>query len=137
MVYVYRFHIAEQSIPSGSVALPRIDQLVDSTTGCELLSFLDAYSGYHQVWMATKDESKTSFITPFRVYCYVRMPFDLRNAGATFSRLVHKVLQRQLGRDVEAYVDDIVVKSQLEANHVADLQETFVSLLAGEVSIRR
>jgi hypothetical protein len=61
--------------------------------------------------MAMEDESKTSFITPFGVYCYVRMPFGLRNAGATFSRLVHKVLQQQLGRNVEAYMDDIVVKS--------------------------
>ena len=57
--------------------LPHIDQLVDSTVGCEMLSFLDAYSGYHHVWMATEDENKTSLITPFGVYYYVQMPFGL------------------------------------------------------------
>ena len=83
--------------------------------------------------MALEDESKTSFITPFSVYCYVWMPFGLWNAGATFSLLVHKVLQQQLGHNAEAHVDDIVVKSQLKANHVADLQETFNSLRAAGI----
>ena len=62
--------------------LPRIDQLVDSTSGCELLSFFDAYSGYHQINMSKDDEEKTSFITPYGTYCYVKMPFGLKNAGA-------------------------------------------------------
>src|SRR6266498_1265381 len=80
--------------------LPRIDQLVDSTTGCELLSFLDAYSGYHQVHMAKQDEKHTSFIMHLRMYCYIRMTFRLRNAGATFTRLVQKVLGGQFGRNI-------------------------------------
>jgi hypothetical protein len=66
------------------VLLPRIDQIVDSTAGCELLSFLDAYSGYHQIKMKESDQLATSFITPFGTYCYVTMPFDLKNAGATY-----------------------------------------------------
>jgi hypothetical protein len=64
--------------------LPRIDKIVDSTAGCETLSFLDAYSGYHQIKMKESDQLTTSFITPFGMYCYVTMPFGLRNAGATF-----------------------------------------------------
>ena len=77
--------------------LPRIDQLVDSAAGCEMLSFLDAYSGYHQIWMAKEDEEKTSFRTSFGIYCFVKMPFGLQNAGATFTRLVQTVLSSQIG----------------------------------------
>ena len=72
--------------------------------------------------MDAEHEGKTSFITPFWVYCYIWMPFGLENAGATFSRLVRKILKHQLSRNVEAYVGDIVVKSKLEGNHVANLQ---------------
>lgn len=87
------FTSIKKACPRDPYPLPRIDQSVNFTVGCELLSFLDMYFGCHQVWMATKDENKTSFSNPFRVYCYVRMPFGLRNAGATFSRLVHKILE--------------------------------------------
>ena len=62
--------------------------------------------------MAVEDVEKTAFLTPCRVYCYTCMPFGLRNAGATFQRLMHIALGRQLGRNAEAYVDDIVVKSR-------------------------
>nr|ABF96894.1 retrotransposon protein, putative, Ty3-gypsy subclass [Oryza sativa Japonica Group] len=82
--------------------LPRIDQLVDSTDGCEFMSFLDAYSGYHHIHMNPTDIPKTAFITPFDTFCHLRMPFGLRNAGATFARLVQKVLGLQLGQNVEA-----------------------------------
>ena len=64
--------------------LPHIDQVVDSTLGCEILSFLDAYSGYHQIMMKESDQLATSFITPYGSYCYVTMPFGLKNAGATY-----------------------------------------------------
>nr|ABG65975.1 retrotransposon protein, putative, Ty3-gypsy subclass [Oryza sativa Japonica Group] len=102
--------------------------LVDSTAGCELMSFLDAYSGYHQIHMNPLDIPKTSFITPFGTFCHLRMPFGLTNAGATFARLVYKVLGKQLGQNVEAYVDDIIVKSRKAFDHAIDLQETFDSL---------
>ena len=78
--------------PKDDFPLPRIDQLIDTVAGSEMLSFLDAYSGYHQVWMITGDEEKTSFITPFGTYCFTRMPFGLKNAGATFARLIYKIL---------------------------------------------
>jgi hypothetical protein len=73
-----------KACPKAPFPLPRIDQIVDSTTGCELLCFLDAYSGYHQIKMKESDQLATSFITPFGMYCYVTMPFGLRNASATY-----------------------------------------------------
>jgi hypothetical protein len=72
-----------KACPKVPFPLPRIDQIVDSTAVCELLCFLDAYSGYHQIKMKESDQLTTSFITPFGMYCYVTMPFGLRNAGAT------------------------------------------------------
>nr|ABA96696.1 retrotransposon protein, putative, Ty3-gypsy subclass [Oryza sativa Japonica Group] len=115
--------------------LPRIDQLVDSTAGCELMSFLDAYSGYHQIHMNPADIPKTAFIIPFGTFCHLRMPFGLRNAGATFARLVYKVLYKHLGRNVEAYVDDIVVKSHKAFDHASDLQVTFDNLRAAGMKL--
>jgi len=70
--------------PKNPFPLPRIDQIVDSTAGCEILSFLDAYSGYHQIKMKESDQLATSFITPFGMYCYITMPFGLKNVGATY-----------------------------------------------------
>jgi hypothetical protein len=66
-----------KACPKVPIPLPRIDQIVDSTAGCELLCFLDAYSGYHQIKMKESDQLATSFITPFGMYCYVTMPFGL------------------------------------------------------------
>ena len=73
-----------KACPKDPFALPRIDQVIDSTAGCELLSFLDAYSGYHQIKLNPTDRLKISFITPFGAFCYLTMTFCLRNAGATF-----------------------------------------------------
>jgi hypothetical protein len=107
--------------------LPRIDSLVDATASSELMSLLDCYSGYHQIWMKKEDEPKTSFITPSGTYCYLRMPEGLKNAGGSFSRMTAKVLHSQIGRNVLTYVDDIIVKSTKQENHIADLQETFAN----------
>ena len=73
-----------KACPKDPLPLPRIDQIVDSTTGCETLCFLDAYSGYHQITMKESNQLMTSFITPFGSYCYVTMLFGLKNAGATY-----------------------------------------------------
>jgi hypothetical protein len=72
-----------------------------------------------------EDEPKTSFITPSGTCCYLRMPEGLKNAGGSFSRMTSKVLYTQIGRNVLTYVDDIIVKSTKQENHIADLQETF------------
>ena len=117
-----------KACPQDPFPLPRIDQIVDSTAECDLLCFLDAFSGYHQIKMAVEDVEKTAFLTPCGVYCYTCMPFGLRNAGATFQRLMHITLGRQLGRNTEAYVDDIVVKSREAWTLIQDLEETFESL---------
>jgi hypothetical protein len=88
---------------------------------------LDAFSGYHQIKMAREDEEKTAFITPCSVYCYVCMPFGLKNAGATFQRLMRKALGTQMGRNAEAYIDDIIVKTRESHTFIEDLEETFVN----------
>jgi hypothetical protein len=75
-----------KACPKDPFALPLIDQVIDSTAGCDLLSFLDAYSGYHQIPLYQPDQIKRSFITPYGAYCYVTMPFGLKNAGATYQR---------------------------------------------------
>jgi hypothetical protein len=78
--------------PKDPFGLPRIDQVVDSTARCSVLSFLDCYSGYHQISLAKEDEEKTAFITPFGAFCYTSMPFGLKNAGATYQRAIQTCL---------------------------------------------
>ncbi|XP_030963402.1 uncharacterized protein LOC115984522 [Quercus lobata] len=93
-----------------------------------LLSFMDAFSGYNQIKMDEADQEKTSFITSQGLFCYKVMPFGLKNAGATYQRLVNHMFRPQIGRNVEVYVDDMLVKSIDEGSHLDDLQETFETL---------
>jgi hypothetical protein len=122
------FTSLNKACPKDAYPLPRIDQIIDSTTGCDLLCFLDAFSGYHQIKMAREDEEKTAFITPYSVYCYICMPFGLKNTGAKFQRLMRKALGAQMGRNAEAYVDDIVVKTRESHTFIEDQEETFANL---------
>ena len=78
--------------PKDEYPLPRIDTLVDATTDSEMLSMLDCFSGYHQIFMKKSDKEKTSFTTPFGTYCYIRIPEGLRNAGCTFNRTIGQCL---------------------------------------------
>ena len=117
-----------KACPKDSFPLLRIDQLVDSITGHKLLTFMDAFSGYNQIKMAEEDQEKTAFITSQGLYCYKVMPFKLKNAGATYQRLVNKMFNRQIGRNMEVYVDDILVKSKEELTHLDDFRETFTTL---------
>src|SRR4051812_1182677 len=117
-----------KACPKDPFALPRIVQIIDSTAGCELLCFLDAYSGYHQIKMALEDQENTAFIAPLGIFCYTSMPFGLKNAGATYQRTVQNCLKEQIGPNMHAYVDDIVIKSQLVDSLISDLQETFKNL---------
>jgi hypothetical protein len=121
------FTVLNKACLKDEFPLPRIDSLVDVAASSELMSLLDCYSGYHQIWMKKEDEPKTSFITPSGTFCYLRMPEGLKNAGGSFSRMTSKVLHSQIGRNVLTYVDDIIVKSTKQENHVADLQETFAN----------
>jgi hypothetical protein len=83
-----------KTCPKDEYSLPRICQIVDSMVTCELLSFLDAYSNYHQISLATDDEEKTSFITPFEIFYYTKMALELKNGGATYQKCVHIVLKK-------------------------------------------
>ncbi|XP_077229834.1 uncharacterized protein LOC143862648 [Tasmannia lanceolata] len=114
-----------KACPKDSYPLPKIDQLIDATAGHELLSFMDAFSGYNQIRMYESDIPKTSFVTDQGTYCYRVMPFGLKNAGATYQRLVNKLFRNQIGRNMEVYVDDMLVKSRSASNHVSDLEEAF------------
>jgi len=117
-----------KTCPKDLYPLPSIDALVDSALGCKMLSFLDAFSGYNQIKMQPRDECKTTFMTETCCYCYKVMPFGLKNAGATYQRLMDKVLAPMLGRNVQAYVDDMVVTSQERGRHTTDLEELFATI---------
>jgi hypothetical protein len=114
--------------PKDPFRLPRIDQVIDSTAGCVLLCFLDCYFGYQQIAIKEEDQKKIVFITPFGAYCYTTMSFGLKNAGATYQRAIQACFKRQLNKNVEAYVDDVVVKTRDSSTLIDDLEETFASL---------
>ncbi|KAM2286748.1 hypothetical protein ACFX1S_039183 [Malus domestica] len=114
--------------PKDSFPLPLIDRLIDSTAGCELLSFMDAYSGYNQILMNPSDQEHTAFTTDRGLYCYKVMPFGLKNAGATYQRLVNSMFAEQIGKNMEVYVDDMLVKSKHADQHITNLSETFTIL---------
>ena len=117
-----------RAYPKDSYPLPNIDQLMDATLEFWMMSFMDAFSGYNQIRMTPEDEEKIAFITDRRTYYYKVMPFGLKNTGATYQRMVNKVFANQIGQNMEAYVDDMMVKSMSMAQHIVDLQETFATL---------
>uniref|UniRef100_A0A2N9FCE9 Uncharacterized protein n=1 Tax=Fagus sylvatica TaxID=28930 RepID=A0A2N9FCE9_FAGSY len=112
-----------RACPKDPFPLPRIDQLVDSAAGHERMSFLDAFQGYHQIPMAHSDQEKTAFITPKGIYCYKVMPFGLKNAGATYQRMVTGMFGHMIGKTVEVYIDDMLIKSKKKMDHIEDLRE--------------
>ena len=114
-----------RACPKDSFPFPRIDLIVDATAGHELLSFMDAFSGYNQISMDPVDQEKTSFITGQGTYCYRVMPFGLKNAGATYQRLVNRMFQKQIGTTIEVYINDMLVKSTAAELHIAHLSEAF------------
>ena len=89
---------------------------------------MDAFSGYNQIKMKEVDQEKTSFVTSQGLFCYKVMPFGLKNAGATYQRLMNKMFVHQIGRNVQVYVDDMLVKSLRKDNHLDNLRETFDTL---------
>jgi hypothetical protein len=101
---------------------------VDSTSGCDLLSFLDAYSGFHQIRMAREDRKHTAFVIVDELYCYVVMPYGLKNALPTFVRAMSKTFGDLIRDKVEIYVDDIVVKTRRGSTLVKDLTLVFDKL---------
>jgi len=117
--------------PKDPFSLPRIDEVIDFTAGCELcelLCFLDCYSSYHQIALKKEDQIKTSFITPFDAYSYMTMSFGIKNVGATYQRAIQRCLKDQIGKNVKAYSDDMVVKSKTTDTLIADLTKVFKAL---------
>jgi hypothetical protein len=103
--------------------------------GCARLSFLDTYSGYNQIKLKKEDEEKTAFITPYGVFCYQVMPFGLKNAGATYQWMMQNYLGSQIGRNIQVYIDDVVITTRKEESLISDLMETFDNLNRYELKL--
>ncbi|GJW61076.1 reverse transcriptase domain-containing protein [Tanacetum coccineum] len=113
-----------KACPQDCYPFPKIDWKIESFCGYPFKCFLDAYKGYHHIQMAESDEEKMTFHTSQGVYCYTKMPFGLKNAGATYQQIVDKSFDSQVGRNMEVYVDDPVIKSHTETEMLRDIDET-------------
>jgi hypothetical protein len=111
--------------PNDPFPLSRIDQVINSTAGSTLLCFLDCYSGYHRIALKVTDQDKMTFIMPHGIYCYTTMTFGLKNTRMTYQNGIQKFLESQIGKNVEAYVDEVVIKTTIEDKLITDLAETF------------
>ena len=114
-----------KACPKDPFPMLRIDQLVDATAGYPRMSFLDALQGYHQIPLALEDQEKTAFVTPTGNYHYKVMSFGLKNAGSTYQRMMTRMFKPRLGKNIEIYVDDMVVKSKVVTEHLEDLGDIF------------
>ena len=111
------FRDLNRACPKDDFPLSHIDLLIDNTAGYEMLSFMDGFSGYNQIRLAEEDQDKTSFTTPWGTYCYVVMPFGLKNAGVTYHHTMMVIFHDMIHIDMEVYVDDIIVKSKTRSEH--------------------
>ena len=124
--YVYvDFVDLNKVCPKDPFPMPRIDQLINATVGHPWMSFLDAFQGYHQIPLTLGDQESTTFVTPLGNYQYKVMPFGLKNAGATYQRMMTRMFEPQLGKNIEIYIDDMVVKSKVESKHINNLGNIF------------
>ena len=114
-----------KACPKDPFPMPKIDQLVDATVGHPQMSFLDAFQGYHQIPLALDDQEKTAFVTPIGNYHYKVMLFGLKNAGSTYQRMMTRMFELQLGKNIEIYINDMVVKSKMISEHLGDLRAIF------------
>ena len=115
----------DKACPRDCYPLPQVDNLVNATMDYEVMVFLDAYKRYHQIEMSEQDQEKTVFITEHGTYCYKTIPFGLKNAGATYQRLVDKLFKQQIGKNMEVYINDMLVKSKHVLHLTTKFQETF------------
>ena len=114
-----------KACPKNPFPMPWIYQLVDATVGHPRMSFLDAFQGYHQISLALSDQEKIAFVTSIGNYHYKVMPFGLKNAGSTYQRTMTRMFEPQLGKSIEVYVEDMVVKSKVVSEHVGNLGVIF------------
>ena len=124
-----------KTCPKDPFLMTHIDQLVDVTVGHPRMSFLDAFQGYHQIPLVLDDQEKTAFVTPIGNYHYKVMPFGLKNVGSTYQRMMTIMFKPQLGRSIEVYIIDIVVKSRVVSEHVGDLMKIFEILRKHKLSL--
>lgn len=119
------FTYLNKACSKDSFPLPKIDQLIDSTTGHGLFSFMDTFLSYNQILMFEQDEKHIVFIINVGLYCYKEMFFGLKNAGATYQRLVNKIFKPLIEKTMEVCVNDMITKSKYPAKHMIHLKETF------------
>ena len=114
-----------KACPKDPFPMPKIDQLVNATASHHQMSFLDAFQGYHQIHLALDDQEKTAFVTLIGNYHYKVMPFGLKNAGSTYQRMMTRMFELQLGKNIEIYIDDMVVKSKMVSEHLGTFELSF------------
>ena len=114
-----------KACPKDHFPMPRINQLVDATVGHPRMRFLDAFQGYHQIPLALGDQEKIAFVTPTGNYRYKVMFFGLKNARSTYQRMMTRIFESRLGKNIKFYIDDMVVKSKVVFKHVRDLRDIF------------
>ena len=119
------FRDPNKACPKDDFPLPHIDVLVDNTIGNALMSFMDGFSGYNQIKMASKDMAKTTFTTEWRICCYTVMQFGLKNAGATYQRMATALLHDMMPNEVDVFFDNIIVKSKDRESHISYLRKFF------------
>ena len=112
-----------KACPKDDFPLPHIDVLIDNAAGYSMYSFMDGFSGYNQILMAIIDKAKTSFITEWGTYCYRVMPFGMKNAGTTYQRMATAMLHDMIHKEVEVYIDDMMVKSKTREGHPVALEK--------------
>ncbi|XP_070040090.1 uncharacterized protein [Nicotiana tomentosiformis] len=111
--------------PKDDFPLPNIHILIDNCAKHELQYFVDCFEGYHQILMNEEDAEKTAFITPWGIYCYKMILFGLKNAGATYMRAMTTIFHDMIHKEIEVYVDDVIIKSKRSSDRIADLKKFF------------
>ncbi|KAI5311981.1 hypothetical protein L3X38_041154 [Prunus dulcis] len=126
-----------EASPKDEYPMPMADMLVDGAAHNQMLSFMDGNAGYNQIMMAEQDIHKTAFMCPGHIgaFEYIVMPFDLRNAGATYQRAMNSIFHDMIGHSLEAYIDDVVIKSPEEGNHVASLRKALLRMRQHKLKI--
>ena len=119
------FTYLNKAFPKDTFHMPKIDQLVNATVVRPRMSFLDAFQGNHQIPLALDDQEKTAFVTPIGNYHYKVIPFGLKNAGSTYQRMMMRMFESQLEKNIEIYIDDMVVKNKVVSEHLEDLGTIF------------
>ena len=114
-----------KAIPKDNFQLPNIHILIDDCDKHEMQSFVDCYVGYHQIMMDAEDAEKIPFIMPWGVYCYRVMPFCLKNTGSTYMRPMTTIFRNMIHKEIEVYVDNVIIKSRESSNHLTHLRKFF------------